>query len=130
MTNRMRLMLLTHVPEVHSHWSSPMRSFLRLTTLIASLLWAACTFPGCSQDEGKGSKIDGGAMPTGKMSGAKDKGKMDDGAMDKDKMGGAMDKGKMDDGAMKGGKMAGGAMDKDKMAGGAMDKDKMEGTSK
>jgi hypothetical protein len=75
-----------------------MRSFLRLTTLVASLLVTAWAFPGCSSDEGTGGKMDSGAMPTGKM-------------------GGAMDKGKMDGGAMEGGKMDGRAMDKDKMEG-------------
>ena len=98
-----------------------MRSFLRLTTLVASLLVTAWAVPGCSSNETTGGKMEG-AMPSGKMErrhgqgqdGAADKarwrhqGKMD-GAMDKGKMGGAMDKGKMD---------------------GAMDKGKMEGTSK
>jgi hypothetical protein len=88
-----------------------MRSFLRLTTLAASLLVTAWALPGCSSDEGTGGKMDSGAMATGKM-------------------GGAMDKGKMDDGAMESGKMDGGAMDRGKMDGGAMDKGKMEGTSK
>ena len=59
-----------------------MRSFLRLTTLVASLLVTAWAFPGCSSDEGTGGKIDGGAMPTGKMGGAMDKGKLDGGAME------------------------------------------------
>ena len=83
-----------------------MRSFLRLTTLVASLLVTAWAVPGCSSDEDD-------RAGEGKMEGAMDKGKME-GAMDKGKMGGAMDKGKM-----------GGAMDKGKM-GGAMDKGKME----
>ena len=70
-----------------------MRSFLRLTTLAASLLLTAWVFPGCSSDEGAGGKMDGGAMPSGKMGGgAMDSGKMEGGAMPS----GAMDKGKMD----------------------------------
>jgi hypothetical protein len=74
-----------------------MRSFLRITTLVASLLVTAWVFPGCSSsDEGTAPKMDSGAMTTGKMGGAMESGKMG-GAMDKDKMGGgAMDKGKMD----------------------------------
>jgi pentapeptide MXKDX repeat protein len=79
-----------------------MRWYLRLTTLVASLVVTAWALPGCSSNEETGGRMDGGAM---------DKGKMD---------GGAMEKGKMD----------GGAMDKGKMDGGAMDKGKMEGTSK
>ncbi len=64
------------------------------TALAAPLLLTAWAFPGCSQDEGTGGKMDG-AMP-GKT-GAMDKGKMDGVAMDKGKMdGGAMDKGKME----------------------------------
>jgi hypothetical protein len=87
-----------------------MRFFIRTTTLVASLLMTAWAFPGCSSsDEGTAAKMEGGAMPSGKM-------------------GGAMDKDKMSGGAMESGKM-GGAMDKDKM-GGAMDKDKMDGASK
>ena len=75
-----------------------MRSFLRLTTLVALCLCTAWALPGCSSDQGTGDKMEGGAMPSGKMDGgAMDKGKMDGGAMDKGKMdGGAMDKGKMD----------------------------------
>jgi pentapeptide MXKDX repeat protein len=81
-----------------------MRSYLRLTTLAASLLATAWAFPGCSSsDEGTAAKMDSGAMPS--------KDKMGGGAMDKDKMGG-------------------GAMDKDKMGGGAMDKGKMDTPSK
>jgi hypothetical protein len=88
-----------------------MRSFIRITPLVASLLVTAWVFPGCSSsDEGTAPKMDSGAMTTGKM-------------------GGAMDKGKVGGGAMESGKM-GGAMDKDKMGGGAMDKGKMDGTSK
>jgi hypothetical protein len=89
-----------------------MRSFLRLTTLIASCLLTVWALPGCSSDQGTGAKMESGA-------GAMDKGKMDGGAMETGKMGGAMDKGKMDGGAMETGKM-----------GGAMDKGKMDGTSK
>jgi hypothetical protein len=85
-----------------------MRSFLRLTTVVAPLLLTICAFSGCSPDEGAGGKMNGGAMDKGKMDGAMDKGKMD-GTMDKGKMDGAMDKGKMD---------------------GAMDKGKMDGTPK
>ena len=88
-----------------------MRSYLRLTTLVASMLLTIWAFPGCSSNEGDGGKMDGGTMPSCKM-------------------GGAMDKGKMDGGAMEGGKMQGGAMDKGKMQGGAMDKGKMEGSPK
>jgi hypothetical protein len=73
-----------------------MRTFLRLTTLVAPLLLTICAFSGCSSDEGAGGKMNGGAMNKGKMDGgAMDKGKMD-GAMDKGKMDGAMDKGKME----------------------------------
>ena len=79
-----------------------MRLFLRLTTLVASLLMTAWAVPGCSSNDTIGGKMEG-AMPSGKMEGAMDKGKME-GATDKGKMGGAMDKGKM-----------GGAMDKGKM---------------
>jgi hypothetical protein len=61
-----------------------MRSFLRLTTLVASLLMTAWAVPGCSSKDTTG----------GKMEGAMDKGKME-GATDKGKMGGTMDKGKM-----------------------------------
>jgi hypothetical protein len=78
-----------------------MRSYLRLTTLVASLLASVWFLTGCSSGEGTGGKMDNSAMPTGKMDG------------------GAMDKGKMD-----------GPMDKGKMDGGAMDKGKMDGTSK
>jgi hypothetical protein len=64
-----------------------MRSILRLTTLVASLLMTAWAFPGCSSDEGTAGKMDSGAMTTGKMEGgASDKGKLDSGAMDKGKM--------------------------------------------
>jgi hypothetical protein len=63
-----------------------MRSFLRLTTFVASLLVTAWAFPGCSSEEGTGGKMDSGAKPTGKMGGAMDGGKMDGGAMDKGKM--------------------------------------------
>jgi hypothetical protein len=64
-----------------------MRSFLRLTTLVASLLMTAWAIPGCSSDDTAG----------GKMPGASPGGKMEGGAMDKGKMeGGATDKGKMD----------------------------------
>jgi hypothetical protein len=76
-----------------------MSSFLRCTTLAASLLVTVWALPGCSSNEDAGSKMDAGAMPSGKMDG------------------GAMDKGKMDGGAMKSGKMDGGAMDKGKMDG-------------
>ena len=76
-----------------------MRSFLRLTTLVASLLMTAWAVPGCSSKDTTGGKMEG-AKPSGKMEGT-DKGKM---ATEKGKMGGAMDKGKM-----------GGAMDKGKM---------------
>jgi pentapeptide MXKDX repeat protein len=91
-----------------------MRSYLRLTTLAATLLVTAWSLPGCSSsDEGSTPKVDSGAMPS--------KDKMGGGAMDKDKMGGGdMDKDKM----------GGGAMDKDKMGGGAMDKGKMDTPSK
>jgi hypothetical protein len=75
-----------------------MRSILRLTTLVASLLMTAWAFPGCSSDEGTAGKMEGGAMTTGKMEG---------GAMTTGKMEGAMDKGKMDSGAMDKGKMEG-----------------------
>jgi hypothetical protein len=86
-----------------------MRFFLRITTVVASLLVTAWALPGCSSsDEWTAAKMDSGAMDKDKMGGA----------MDKDKMAGALDKDKM-----------GGAMDKDKMAG-AMDKDKMDGASK
>ena len=85
-----------------------MRSFLRLTTLVASFLLTVWALPGCSSDHGTEGKMESGAMDKGKMDGAMDKGKME-GAMDKGKMDGAMDKGKMD---------------------GAMDKGKMDGTSK
>jgi len=64
-----------------------MRSFLRLTTFVASCLLTLWALPGCSSDQGTGDKMESGAM---------DKGKMDGGAMDKGKMDGAMDKGKMD----------------------------------
>ena len=70
-----------------------MRPYLRHMAVVAPLLLTAWVFPGCSQDEGAGSKMDG-AMP-GAKSGAMDKGKME-GAMDKGKMEGAMDKGKME----------------------------------
>jgi hypothetical protein len=64
-----------------------MRSFLRLTTLVASLFVTAWALPGCSPNAGETAKTDTG----------RDKGKMDGGAMDKGKMdGGAMDKEKMD----------------------------------
>jgi hypothetical protein len=56
-----------------------MRAYLRLTTLVASILLTMWAFPGCSSNEGDGGKMDGGAM---------DKGKMDGGAMDKGKMDG------------------------------------------
>ena len=71
-----------------------MRSFLRLTTLVASLLMTAWAVPGCSSKDTTGGKMEG-AKPSGKMEGAMDKGKME-GAMDKGKMEGAMDKGKME----------------------------------
>jgi hypothetical protein len=107
-----------------------MRSVLRISTLLASLLVAACALPGCSSDEGTAAKTDSGAMTTGKMGGGgMDKDKMG-GAMDKDKMDGSMDKGKMGTGAMDKDKMGTGAMDKDKMGTGAMDKGKMGGASK
>jgi hypothetical protein len=88
-----------------------MRSFLRLTTLVASLLMTAWAVPGCSSNDttggmtevGKVHVQDEGAKPSGKMGGAMDKGKME-GATDKGKMGGAMDKGKME-GATDKGKM-------------------------
>jgi hypothetical protein len=65
-----------------------MRSILRISTLAASLSLAVWALPGCSSDDGAGSKMGGGAMPSGKMDG---------GAMDKGKMGGgATDEGKMD----------------------------------
>jgi hypothetical protein len=92
-----------------------MHSLLRVTTLASVLLLAACAFPGCSQSDNDGGKMEPGAIPGGKMDGGMAKGTTN-GAMDKDKMGGAMDKDKM-----------GGAMDK--MDGG-MAKDKMQGTSK
>ena len=92
-----------------------MRSILRLTTLASSLLLAAWAFPGCSQSDNDGGKMEPGAAVGGKMDGGMAKGAMS-GAMDKDKMGGAMDKDKM-----------GGAMNK--MDGG-MSNDKMQGTSK
>ena len=68
-----------------------MRSHLRLTTLVASLLVTAWAFPGCSSaEEGQPAKTDSGAMPSGRMAGgAMDKDKMGGGAMDKDKMGGS-----------------------------------------
>ena len=72
-----------------------MRSLLRLTALVASLIVTAWTFTGCSPAETGG----------GKMQGPAPSGTMDGGAMDKGKMGGAMDKGKMDGGAMDKGKM-------------------------
>lgn len=62
-----------------------MRSILRLTTLVASLLMTAWAIAGCSSNDSAGEKIQG-AMDKGKMEGAMDKGKME----------GAMDKGKMD----------------------------------
>ena len=62
-----------------------MRSFLRLTTLVASLLMIAWAVPGCSSNDTTGGKMEG-AKPSGKM----------EGAMEKGKMGGAMDKGKME----------------------------------
>ena len=71
-----------------------MRSFLRLTTLVASLLINAWAVPGCSSNDTSGGKMEG-AKPSGKMEGATDKGKMG-GPMDKGKMEGAMDKGKME----------------------------------
>ncbi len=79
-----------------------MRSILRLTTLVASLLMTAWAIAGCSSNDSAGEKMPG-AMPSGKMEGAMDKGKME-GAMDKGKMEGTMDKGKME-GAMDKGKM-------------------------
>ena len=85
-----------------------MRAYLRITTLVASLLVTAWAFPGCSSsDDGPTAKLDTGAMSSGKMSGGMDKGKMDGGAMESGKMGGAMDKGKMDGGAIDKGKMDG-----------------------
>jgi hypothetical protein len=73
-----------------------MRWYLRLTTLVASLLVTAWAFPGCSSDEGTEGKTDSGAISTGKMDDAMDKGKMGGGAMETGKMdGGAMEKGKM-----------------------------------
>ena len=57
--------------------SSPMRSILRITTLVASLLLTVWIVPGCSPNEGDSGKMDTGAMPSGKMDGATDKGKMD-----------------------------------------------------
>jgi hypothetical protein len=93
-----------------------MRSFLRLTTLVASCLLTVWALPGCSDNEGTGGKMEGGAMPSGKMEG---------GAMPSGKMeGGAMPPGKMEGGAMPPGKMEGGAMNK---MDGAMDKGKMDG---
>ena len=98
-----------------------MRSFLRLTTLVALLLMTAWAVPGCSSDDtdrgedGQGaSRAARWAAPwtrarwtapwtktrwaapwtKARWSGAMDKGKMG-GAMDKGKMEGAMDKGKM-----------------------------------
>ena len=66
-----------------------MRSFLRLTTLAASLLVTVWILPGCSSNDEAGGKMNTGAMPSGKMDGgAMDKGKMDGGAMDKGKMDG------------------------------------------
>jgi hypothetical protein len=86
-----------------------MRLILRRATAASALLVAVWAFPGCSSGEGDGAKMDGGAMPSGKMDGDIDKGKMGGGAMDSGKMDGAMPSGKMD---------------------GAMDKGKMEGTPK
>jgi hypothetical protein len=74
-----------------------MRLLLRLTTLFASLLLTAWAFPGCSpSNEGDAGKMEGGAVPSGKMGGAMDKGKMDGSGMESGKKDGAMDKGKMD----------------------------------
>ena len=53
-----------------------MRSFLRLTTLVASLLMTAWAVPGCSSNDTTGGKMEG-AKPSGKMEGAMDKGKME-----------------------------------------------------
>jgi hypothetical protein len=80
--------VLSLVSQDQLYRSSLMRSFLRCTTLAASLLVTASAVPGCHSNEDAGGNTDAGAM---------DKGKMGGGAMDKDKMdGGAMDKGKMD----------------------------------
>jgi hypothetical protein len=86
-----------------------MRWYLRLTTVVASLFVTIWAFPGCSSNEGASGKMDSGAMPSGKMEGAMDKGNMEGGAMPSGKMEGAMDKGKME---------------------GAMDKVKMDATAK
>src|SRR5258708_27191249 len=95
------------VPQAHPRRSSLMRSYLRLTTLVASLLASVWFLPGCSPNEGTGGKMDSSAMPTGKMDGgAMDKGKMRGGAIDS----GTMDTGKMDGGPMGSGKVAGGTM--------------------
>ena len=82
-----------------------MRSFLRLTTLVASLLMTAWAVPGCSsEDEAKpGARWRApwtrarwkAPWTRARWSGAMDKGKMG-GATDKGKMDGAMDKGKME----------------------------------
>ena len=59
-----------------------MRSFLRLTTLVASLLMTAWTVPGCSSNDTTGGKMEG-AKPSGKMEGSMEKGKME-GATDEE----------------------------------------------
>ena len=71
-----------------------MRSYLRLTSLVASLLMTAWAVPGCSSNDTTGGKMEG-AKPSGKMEGAMEKGKME-GAMEKGKMEGAMEKGEME----------------------------------
>ena len=79
-----------------------MRSFLRLTTLVASLLMTAWAVPGCSSKDTTGGKMEVGKVHVRTRVpsrvarwAAMDKGKME-GATDKGKMGGAMDKGKME----------------------------------
>ena len=54
-----------------------MSSFFRFTIVAASLLLAVWALPGCSTHEGKGGKMDSGAMENGKMGGAMEKGKME-----------------------------------------------------
>ena len=55
-----------------------MRSFLRCTTLAASLLVTVWAVPGCSSNEDAGGNMDAGAMDKGKMGGgAMSTGKMD-----------------------------------------------------
>jgi hypothetical protein len=105
---------------VLSDRSTPMRLFVRLSALAASLLAMTVAIAGCNSDgAGDAGKMSGGAMEK------TDTGKMSDGAMDK------MDTGKMSGGAMDKmdtGKMSGGAMDK--MESGKMDTGKMSGEKK